>query len=105
MSFTFDDISRQIPVNKSVKLDRLAQRIEQLRSKGKDDPEINEKISALEQRRQQLLNKHAYGMKAPQLQPRAAEDGMVGDGGNAIAAVARLQRAAQNKLGRKLRRR
>jgi hypothetical protein len=99
MSFTFDDIGRPLPVGTSVKLGDLMQRIEQLRTKGGDDPEINAKIATLEQQRQKLVNKHAHGLKAPQIQPTAAEHGIVGATGNVTKSTAELQRRVGRRLG------
>jgi hypothetical protein len=99
MSFTFDDIGRNVSVKKSVTLDRLNQRIEQLRSGGGSNPEINARIAALEHRRQQLVSKESYGLKAPELEPRSAED-MGGRGGSAENAIAGIQQRADRGFTR-----
>ena len=99
MSFTFDDIGHNVPVSKSNKLDQLTHRIERLRARAGNKPEIQQKIAAMEHRRQVLLNKHSYGMVPPELEPTAAEDGRVGDAGNVANATAEIQQRADRRLG------
>ena len=97
MSFTFDDIAKPIGTRHTVRLNRLTQRIEQLKSQG--DPGVNQQIVALERQREQALNRHAYGLKASQAEPRAAEDHMVGDAGSVANATAQIQQRTERGAG------
>ena len=71
MSFTFDDVEKPMPPSVAMEMERLSERIRELKSDA--GPHSAERQIALERRRQQLAAQHGYGLKAPKL-PRAVDD-------------------------------